>query len=69
MVTSGPEPLFFHYFKLLPRKLLGRLVPLDIIMKIESKKAYRQLVAWERGCLENDQMAINSGFPTVNCWK
>ena len=23
---------------------------------------------WE-GCLENDQMVINSGFPTVNCRK
>ena len=24
--------------------------------------------SWER-CLENDQMVINSGFPTVNCRK
>ena len=39
------------------------------IYMLESNNRYQsKKKSWER-CLENDQMVINSGFPTVNCRK
>ena len=34
---------------------------------VDTGISYREN-SWER-CLENDQVVINSGFPTVNCRK
>ena len=50
-------------------------VNITIVKMMRGKKAANEknqrktiVNSWER-CLENNQMLINSGFPTVNCRK